>query len=161
MDSFVHTFKSVFTRVCLRHLRKCLFFLNVVESRFQNFEIQLIILISKRFNQLDQIKQQWMVVRSSFRIAGYGLLGFVIIWHHWYFCPPLWRSWLGISDCKKSGWACTCTFVGAGAGLFGEKNLHIFKFYPGQVCSWGIVCVASAFRRQLLPDLSAKQYTTQ
>jgi len=22
----------------------------------------------------------------------------------------------------------------------GEKNLHIFKFYPGQVCSWGIVC---------------------
>jgi len=53
------SFKSVFTRVCLRHLRKCLVFLvPVVGPAFQNFEIQLIILISKRFNQLDQIKQQ-------------------------------------------------------------------------------------------------------
>jgi len=61
MDSFVHT-QSVFTRVCLRHLRKCLVFLvPVVESLPKLWDSANHTYFIKRFNQLDQIKQQWMV----------------------------------------------------------------------------------------------------
>jgi len=73
-----------------------------------------------------------MVVRSSFRIAGYGLLGlslFDIIDILSHFGDPGWEFQIVRNLVERA----PVPLLGLVLVFVGEKNLHIFKFYPGQV----------------------------